>query len=232
MTDSIDLLDVAYMDKGERFHSLITSNYKNGLPGVLILPAWKGIDREAITAAHRLQSQGYVAMIADIYGLKQKPKSTEEAAVVSKAFKEDYKLYQNRIFLALQEFGKWRGVWSQTVVMGYCFGGTGALEAVRGNLEIQAAVCIHGDLYKSPLRDTKVSNYRVLIEHAAKDQTVSLKDVENLMVEMEESRADWQLITYGGAKHAFTNPWSQDYHKMMADRAWEHTLQFLDEVLK
>lgn len=232
MISSTVLLPVLYKDQKRQLKGLITPNYESALPGVLILPAWMGIDREAKAAAGYLQSHGYIALIADIYGEDQQPRSIEEAAVVSKAFKENYRLYQHRISLALQELKRVGVSADQVVVMGYCFGGTGALEAVRGQLEIQAAICVHGSLYKSPSRNTVISNSKFLIEHAADDQFISQKDVESLILEMKESKADWQLITYGNAKHTFTNPWSEDYNKAMANRAWKHTLQFLDEVLK
>ncbi|EKF54332.1 dienelactone hydrolase [Galbibacter marinus] len=232
MMDASDLIPVHYKDRAIEFQSLITPNYKNNLPGVLILPAWMGIDREAIQAADSLQAHGYIAMVADVYGQGQQPSSIEDASEFSKDLKENFKLYQRRICLALEEFKDLRGYSCSTGIIGYCFGGTGALEAVRGQLEIQAAVCVHGDLFKSPTRVSAVSKAKVLIEHAADDQFISSSDVESLMQEMKESQADWQLITYGDVMHSFTNPWSADYHKTMADRAWRHTLQFLDEVLK
>ena len=50
--------------------------------------------------------------------------------------------------------------------------------------------------------------------------------------EMNEGKADWQLITYAHCGHTFTNPESPEYNEAMAKRAWQHTLQFLKEVLQ
>ncbi len=49
---------------------------------------------------------------------------------------------------------------------------------------------------------------------------------------MNEGKADWQIYTYAYSKHTFTSPESKDYNPTMAKRAWQHTLMFLDEVLK
>src|SRR5690606_11865608 len=121
MISSTDLLPILYKDHEQQLPGRITPNYQSSLPWVLILPAWMGIDREAIAAASDLRSHGYIALIADIYGKDQQPKSTEEAAVVSKAFKENYEHYQHRISLALQEFKRVGVSADQVVVMGYCF---------------------------------------------------------------------------------------------------------------
>ncbi len=60
------LKSVAYNDGNQKLNGLVTSNAGKKLPGVLILPAWKGIDQEAKDAALALQKQNYIAFIADI----------------------------------------------------------------------------------------------------------------------------------------------------------------------
>lgn len=231
MRSSAGLLPVSYSDQDESFSGLITPNYQSKLPGVMILPAWMGIDEEAKTVALNLQAQGYIAFVADIYGAHQQPKSVEQAASYSNAIKKNYKDYQHRISLALHKLIQVGVAPDQIAIIGYCFGGTGALEAFRGQLEVRAVVCIHGGLYKDPSRRTELSSTKVLIQHPAEDNTVLKEDLEKLIVEMEQSHADWQLITYGNSKHTFTNPLSADYDKTMADRAWKHLLLFLEEVL-
>ncbi len=41
------LKTVSYADGAQKLNGLVTSNAGKNLPGVLILPAWKGIDDEA-----------------------------------------------------------------------------------------------------------------------------------------------------------------------------------------
>jgi dienelactone hydrolase len=51
---------------------------------------------------------------------------------------------------------------------------------------------------------------------------VTPEDYNNLIKEMNEGNADWQIITYAHSKHTFTDPKSPDYNEVMAKRAWNH----------
>ena len=91
------LKEVAYNDGNQILNGLVTSNAGQKLPGVLILPAWKGIDNEAKTAALNLEKEGYIAFIADIYGEGNIPEDNVSAAKASGQFKSDNEAYQARI---------------------------------------------------------------------------------------------------------------------------------------
>lgn len=226
------LKEVAYKDGNQKLNGLVTSNAGEKLPGVLILPAWKGIDNEAKTAALNLEKEGYIAFIADIYGEGNIPQDNAAAAKASSQFKNDYEAYQARIQAALDELKKQGALPDKIVVIGYCFGGTGALETARAGFPVQGVVSIHGGLSKAANRPNSAIKTKVLIEHPAEDKSVSQEDIENLIKELNEGNADWQFITYAHTGHTFTNPESQDYDEIMAKRAWSHTLLFLEELLK
>lgn len=223
------LKEVKYKDGNNELKGLITKISKNK-HGVLILPAWKGIDDEAKQAALDLEKQGYTAFIADIYGVTNTPKDNEEAKKSSSYYKENFKEYQKRIQLALDELIKQGADASKVAVIGYCFGGTGALEAARGQLKINGAISIHGSLAKGNRPNTPI-NTKVLVLHGAEDQSVPESDVEALRQELKAANADWQLIYYANSKHTFTNPASPDYNPIMAKRCWDHLLLFLKEIL-
>lgn len=200
------------------------------LPGVLILPAWRGVDNEARQAAMDLEKEGYIAFIADIYGEGNNPEDNAAAAKLAGTYRNDYKAYQRRISLALEQL-KAQGA-EKVAVIGYCFGGTGALEAARGGLDVEGVVSIHGGLSKDISRTNGPITTKVLVEHPAEDKSVSEEDFDNLVKELKEGNADWQIIIYANTGHTFTNPESQEYDEVMAKRAWNHTLLFLEECLK
>lgn len=227
-----ELKPAVYFDGQQKLNGLVTSNTGKNLPGVLILPAWKGVDEEAKTAAVNLQKQGYVAFIADIYGEGNTPADNAAAAKAAGSYRSDYAAYQKRITLALEQLKKQGANSSKIAVIGYCFGGTGALEAARGNLPVAGVVCIHGGLGKAADRPNGQLNTRILIENPAEDRGVTPEDMSKLVAEMNEGKADWQIVTYAYSKHTFTDPKSPDYNETMAKRAWDHTLLFLSEVLK
>lgn len=209
---------------------MVTSNTGKKLQGVLILPAWKGIDQEAKQAALDLEKEGYIAFIADIYGEGNVPTDNAAAAKIASQYKQDYQAYQKRIGLALEQLKK-AGA-DKIAVIGYCFGGTGALEAARAQFPVNGVISIHGGLGKDASRPNGSLPTKILIEHPAEDQSVPQEMVNDLIKEMNEGKADWQIYTYAYSKHTFTNPESKDYNPTMAKRAWQHTLMFLDEVLK
>lgn len=229
---SQSLKTVSYQDGSQKLNGLITSNAGKKLPGVLILPAWKGIDEEAKTAALELEKQGYIAFIADIYGEGKIPANSEEAAKSSGYYKKNYAEYQKRISLALEQLKKNGAIADKTAVIGYCFGGTGALESARGNLPVAGVVSIHGSLGRDQSRKNEKLNAKILVENPADDKGVTPDDYSNLIKEMNDGNADWQIITYAHSKHTFTDPKSPDYNETMAKRAWNHTLLFLKEILK
>ncbi|MBB4805248.1 dienelactone hydrolase [Chryseobacterium defluvii] len=224
------LSTVSYQDENQKLNGMITSNAGKKLPGVLILPAWKGIDDESKTAAAELEKQGYIAFIADIYGEGNIPADNTAAAKSSGYYKQNYDVYQKRISLALEQLKK-NGA-GKVVVIGYCFGGAGALEAARGNLPVEGVVSIHGSLAKDQNRKNGIITPKILVENPADDKGVTQQDYDNLVKEMNEGDADWQIITYAHSKHTFTDPKSKDYNEVMAKRAWNHTLLFLRELLK
>ncbi len=226
------LKNVSYKDGEQKLLGMVTSNAGKKLPGVLILPAWKGIDNEAKNAALELQKQGYIAFIADIYGEGNTPNGNENAARLATTYKKDFKLYQKRISLALDELKKSGAVADKIAVIGYCFGGTGALEAARGNLPVVGVVSIHGGLGKDSERTNEPISAKVLVEHPANDRSVPQIHYDALVKELNDGKADWQIITYANTTHTFTNPEAPDYNEVMAKRAWNHTLMFLKEILK
>ena len=229
---SQNLKTVSYQDGSQKLNGLVTSNAGKKLPGVLILPAWKGIDDEAKTAAADLERQGYIAFIADIYGEGNIPTDNASAAKTAGFYKKDYAAYQKRISLALEQLKKSGAVSDKIAVIGYCFGGTGALESARGKLPVVGVVSIHGSIGKDQSRPNEVISTKILVENPAEDKSVTPEDYNNLVKEMNEGKADWQIITYANSKHTFTDPKSADYNPIMAKRAWNHTLLFLKEILK
>lgn len=227
-----NLKPIAYQDGSQKLNGLVTSNAGKKLPGVLILPAWKGIDDEAKTAAKELEKQGYIAFVADIYGEGNIPTDNASAAKTAGFYKKDYQAYQKRISLALEQLKKNGAIADKIAVIGYCFGGTGALESARGSLPVVGAVSIHGSIGKDQSRKNGPISTKILVENPADDQGVTPEDYNNLVKEMNEGNADWQIITYAHSKHTFTDPKSPDYNEVMAKRAWNHTLMFLKEILK
>ncbi|RWW91992.1 dienelactone hydrolase family protein [Flavobacterium cerinum] len=206
-------------------------------PGILILPAWKGISNHSKETAEKLSKLGYYAFIADIYGEGKYPTTPQEASEQSSYYKTNYKAYQKRITLALEQLIKSGADANNIVIIGYCFGGTGALEAARGDLPVKGVVSFHGGLGKDASRPNGTIKPEVLVLHGADDPHVAQKDIEAFQKEMKDGHADWQMIYYANAVHAFTekeagndNSKGAAYNKKADKRSWKHFLLFLNEL--
>ncbi|MBN9338271.1 MAG: dienelactone hydrolase family protein, partial [Chryseobacterium sp.] len=190
------LRSVPYKDGNQKLNGLVTSNAGKKLPGVLILPAWKGIDNEAKNAAIELEKQGYIAFVADIYGEGNIPADNAAAAKIAGQYKQDYKAYQQRISVALEELKKQGANPERIAVIGYCFGGTGALETARAGFPVAGVVSIHGGLAKGNDRLNVPIKTKVLVENPADDESVKPEDMTNLIAELKNGKTDFQIITY------------------------------------
>jgi dienelactone hydrolase len=233
---------ITYKDGSQVLNGLeITPKKKKSSqnPGILILPAWKGIDKASKDIAADLAALGYYVFIADIYGEGNYPKDNAEAGKKSGLFKTNYKDYQKRISLALDQLIRSGANPSNLVVIGYCFGGTGALEAARGHLNVKGVVSFHGGLARDAARAIEPITVPVLVCHGADDPYESKEEITAFQQEMRDTKADWQMIYYANAVHGFTNPeYGNDnskgaaYNEKAANRSFDHLKLFLHEVLK
>lgn len=233
------LKPVSYHDGNQKLNGFASQPSKSlsKKPGILILPAWKGISNHSKETAEKLSGLGYHAFIADIYGEGNYPSNVEEAGKQSGKYKNDYKLYQKRISLALEQLVKSGANTDNIVIIGYCFGGTGALEAARGGLPVQGVVSFHGGLGKDASRPNEPVKTKVLVLHGADDPYVPQKDIDAFQKEMKDGKADWQMVYYGNAVHAFTEKESGNdnskgaaYNEKADKRSWSDFMVFLNEL--
>lgn len=206
--------------------------------GILILPAWMGIDDHAKDSANRLAAMGYTTFVADIYGVDQRPKDYSEAGKKAGYFKKNIKEYQTRIQLAYDQLIKQGANPEDIVVIGYCFGGTGAIESARTNMKVKGIVSFHGGLSRDEARTIETITPKVLVLHGADDPYESKEEIEKFQTEMRTAKADWQMVYYANAVHSFTdknagndNSKGAAYNEKAEKRSWEAMLTFLKEVL-
>ena len=234
------LKPIAYSDGTQKLNGfgIQAKNPTKNKPGILILPAWKGIDVHSKEVAQQLSGLNYNAFVADIYGEGNYPTNTQEAGKQAGFYKANFLDYQKRIQLALDQLIKLGTNPDQIVVIGYCFGGTGALEVARSTMKVQGVVSFHGGLEKEVSRFINPINTKVLVLHGADDPYVSKQSITDFQNEMRNAKADWQMIYYADAVHAFTeigagtdNSKGAAYNEKADKRSWEHMKLFLKEVL-
>ncbi|MDR3673622.1 MAG: dienelactone hydrolase family protein [Holophaga sp.] len=208
------------------------------VPGVLVLHQWMGVTGHEQMIADRLAGLGYVAVAADIYGEGVRPKDIKEAAALATHYKSDRALYRRRILAGLEALKAQSGVDPDRVaVVGFCFGGTGALEAARAGMPVVGVVSFHGNLDAVPDPAARPITAKVLVCHGADDPNVPPKDVAGFQDEMRRGKADYTFIAYGGAVHAFTQKEAGNdpsrgvaYQEAAARRSWQHMKDFFAEL--
>jgi dienelactone hydrolase len=236
---SAQLKKVTYADGNQKLNGIAAQPAKsrNDKAGILILPAWKGIDEHSKRTATRLAASGYYTFIADIYGEGKYPASPKEAGTISSYYKEHITEYHHRIQLALEQLVRSGASPQQIVVIGYCFGGTGALEAARINMPVKGVVSFHGGLGRDTTRPIVPIQPKVLVLHGADDPYAGEAQVKAFQDELRTAKADWEMIYYANAVHAFTEPEAGNdnskgaaYNEKAAKRSWEALMQFLAEI--
>ncbi|MFM6134030.1 MAG: dienelactone hydrolase family protein, partial [Sphaerospermopsis kisseleviana] len=176
-------------------------------PGVLVVHEWKGLQSYAKKRTEQLAKLGYVAFAADIYGKGIRPKTIEEAGKQATIYRQDRKLLRERAKAALQVLQKYPLTDSKRIAaIGYCFGGGTVLELARSGVNINGVVSFHGNLDTPNPNDAKNIKAKVLVLHGADDPYVPEEQVQGFAREMRLGNVDWQLISYGGVVHSFTNP--------------------------
>jgi len=209
-------------------------------PGVLVIHQWKGISDYEKKRATMLAELGYIAFVADIYGKGIRPTDPKDAGAMAGKFKSDRKLLRDRGLAGLaqlQKSDKLDG--SKVAAIGYCFGGTAALELSRSGAPFLGAVSFHGGLGTPTPEDAQQIKSRVLVLHGADDPFVPAKEVNDFQEEMRKANVDWQLVSYGGAVHSFTdwnanNPANKGalYNKKADKRSWEAMKVFFKEIFQ
>lgn len=209
-------------------------------PGIIVVHEWKGITAYERGRAEQLARLGYVVLVADIYGKGVRPQSSEEARKIAAIYRENRALMRARVQAALEALRRSELVdRSRIAAIGYCFGGTAALELARSGADLAGVVSFHGGLATPRPEDAKKIKGKVLVLHGGNDPNVPDPQLVAFMQEMRQAGVDWQVNIYGGAVHAFTNPASGSnpasgaaYNERADRRSWQAMRLFFDEIFK
>jgi len=210
-------------------------------PAVIVVHEWMGIDDYTKDRVRSLASMGYVAFAADIYGKESRPKNAEEAGKLAGEYRNgDRTLLRARLEAALKELKKRRDVDPNKIaVIGYCFGGTTALEAARAHFPVLGVVSFHGGLNTPKPEDSKNIQAKVLVLHGADDPLVPNTEIKTFQDEMKKAKADLQFVSYSDAVHSFSNPANTfkpgqpfGYNEPAARRSWQAMETFLTEIFE
>ncbi len=209
-------------------------------PAVIVFPEAFGIGEHAIGRAARLAEMGYVALASDLHGDAHLEDDLERAIGLLKPLFADPSRTRARaragldLLLARDDVDP-----SRIGAIGFCFGGTMALELARSGADVHAVVGFHSGLGTgAPPSDAKAIKGRVLVCIGADDPMIDAGQRAGFETEMRDAGVDWQMHLYGGTVHSFTNqgaakrnmPDAIRYSPEADRRSWASMTELFGEV--
>jgi dienelactone hydrolase len=199
-------------------------------PGVLMGHDRSGMSSVTLRDAEMIARLGYVVFVGDIFGKDVLPKTVPEMTETITIYNKDRPLMRAR---AQAGFDVLRANplvdTSKLAVVGYCFGGTVAVELAEMGIPVVGMVSVHGSFRDFAPANANNIKGRVLILHGAEDQVAPLDEVNKLIGDLRAAKVNFELEVYSGAQHGFTAP--QNASDERADREYKVAMaRFLKEV--
>jgi dienelactone hydrolase len=232
--------EIAYeADGAKMIGTLVTPDNPTGkAPGVLVCHEGFGLSDHARDIAGRLAEAGYVAFAMDYYGGGRPVSDMGEAMKAITGWMADPTGIRARATAALGVLRAQPGVdTGRLAAIGYCFGGTTALELARQGENLKAVVGFHSGLGTARPQDAVNIKGRVLVQIGADDPIIPTQQRLDFEQEMTAGGVDWRLLLHGGAGHSFTNPLVDQmgragfaYSRSADQRSWRAMIDLFDEA--
>jgi len=219
-------VSVTYQVNGQSYEGYYVSPAHRA-PFVLLIHDWDGLTDYEITRADMLAEMGYAVFAADLFGAGVRPTEIHDKRA------HTGELYKNRGKMralmkgALAE-AKARGAAVDNVIaVGYCFGGAAVLELARSGEALKGFVTFHGGLATPKGQSYAKTRGEILIMHGTADSAITMEQFATLAKELEAAGIPHEMITYGGARHAFTVFDSDRYQAVADKKSWKRLQEFL-----
>ena len=177
-------------------------------PLLLVMPNWLGVTDNAIARAQRMAGDKYVAFVGCMYGegkTCQGPPTSQEWMMAVRADRVEGRKRVNAALATLVNEAEKRDIGDagKKAAVGFCFGGGNVLDLARSGAELDAAVCLHGDLVTTMPAKKGDIKAAVFVIHGSKDPVAPKADRDALEAELDGTGANWQMLDFGGRLHSF-----------------------------
>jgi dienelactone hydrolase len=174
-------------------------------PGILLVHEWWGLNDYARHRAEMLAELGYVAFAADMYGEGKSTEHPQEAGAMAGEVRKNVADWVARATEALNVLKAQPQCDSSKLgTIGYCFGGSTALQLALSGADIKCAVSFHGALPATTAEQAKKTKATILICHGADDSFIPEDAVQKFRKALSDAGVDWEMDYYSGAQHSFT----------------------------
>jgi dienelactone hydrolase len=216
---------------------------KGKRPGVLVVHEWWGLNDYARKRARMLAQQGYTALALDMYGNGKMAHHPDDAQKFSSEVSQNEALAKARFEAALALLKQQKTVDADNIgAIGYCFGGSVALNMARLGEPLKVVESFHGGLKTSHPAAPGVVKARIASFTGEADPFIPAEQVAAFRQEMDKAGVNYQVVTYPGVLHSFTSPdadkLGKEFNLPMAYNAeadkdsWSKGMALMDEVFK
>lgn len=222
---------VAYKVNGEPYEGYFISPSPDA-PLILLIHDWDGLTGYEVKRANMLANMGYAVFAADLFGAGVRPTEVKDKRQhTGELYKDRVKM--RSLMLGALDTAKIKGAnTTNAVAMGYCFGGAAVLELARSGADLKGFVTFHGGLSTPEDQDYSNARGKFLILHGTADTNITMRQFADLAQELENEDISHEMITYGGAPHAFTVFGSERYREDVDKKSWKRFTDFLTETLR
>jgi dienelactone hydrolase len=224
-------MNVTYDVGGQPYEGYFVSPSADA-PLVLLIHDWDGLTDYEIKRAEMLAAKGYAVFAADLFGAGVRPTEVKDKRQHTGELYKDRQKMRALIQGALDTAEAKGANTGNAVVMGYCFGGAAVLEFARSGADLKGFVTFHGGLKTPEGQDYAQTKGKLLILHGTADANITIDQFAALANELEQNGVAHEMITYGGAPHAFTVFGSNRYRKDADEKSWKRFTQFLEETVQ
>ena len=178
-------------------------------PGVLIFHDRAGLTEKAIEDARIFAAMGYAVFAADMFGKGVLPQSVPEMREQTDVHRADRSFMRARAQAGLEILSANPMVDnSKIAAIGYCFGGTVAIELAETGAPLAGIVPVHGSYDGFSPEAAQNIQGSVLILHGGEDRPAPLEEVLMFVDDLRAADIVWQMEVYSGAGHGFSEPGS------------------------
>jgi dienelactone hydrolase len=208
-------------------------------PGVLVVHEWWGLNDYARNRAKQLAEDGYIAFAADMYGEGKHTDHPAEAKDFATKVRSNVDDWVARAKAALEVLkAQPQCDTSKLAAMGYCFGGSTALQLAYSGADIKCVATFHAALPVPSEQQAKQTHASILVCHGAEDSFIPPATIAEFQKALDKAGVDWEMDYYAGTVHSFTVPGVDEkklpgmaYNKKADERSWHRMQDFFAEHL-
>ncbi len=214
---------------------------KDKKPGVLVFPEWWGLNDYAKNRARQLAELGYVAFAADLYGGGKVIDTAhpEDAGKMVGTLRQNQKEWRARAQAALKQLTSQPNVDpGKVAAIGYCFGGSTALQLAYSGADLKAVATFHAALPAPTPEEAKAIKARILVATGADDKGIPPQAVDAFKKALDAAGVKYQVVSYPGVVHSFTVPEADKvgnanmkYDKAADEKSWQMMTDLFKETL-